>query len=92
MLTGRLMPLGAVRQNSGKLVTAFAFAGDFDVDRLQSGKIAAEWPPRSGHMQTYPEIDRAAWFDLPTAHGKIISGQRPFLDRLARSCASNSSP
>lgn len=79
---GPLRPLGQVRQNSKKLVQAYALEGDLDVDSIRSNEIAIEWPPRSGLTIHVPEIDRAAWFALPLAREKIIPGQRPLLDRL----------
>ena len=81
---GQLKPLGELRQRGGKLVTAFALEGDFDVGSLQSNVFEMEWPPRSGRMQSFPEVDKADWFTLPVARQKVISGQRPFLDRLER--------
>ncbi|MBL8580253.1 MAG: NUDIX domain-containing protein [Mesorhizobium sp.] len=77
-----LTPLGDVRQKAGKVVTAFAAEGDFDPATLRSNSFEMEWPPRSGRKATYPEIDRAGWFTLDEAVGKIIEGQRPLLDRL----------
>jgi len=77
-----LRPLGEVSQKGGKLVVAFAAEGDFDVTALRSNMFEIEWPPRSGRRQSFPEIDRAEWFALPTAYEKIIDGQRPLLDRL----------
>ena len=79
---GELVPLGSVRQPGGKHVEAFALEGDFDVAALRSNTFETEWPPRSGRMQTYPEIDRAAWMDLATARIKLLEAQRPLLDRL----------
>ena len=79
---GDLVPLGSVRQRGGKHVEAFALEGDFDVAALRSNTFETEWPPRSGRMQTYPEIDRAAWMDLATARIKLLEAQRPLLDRL----------
>jgi len=79
---GDLVPLGSVRQRGGKHVEAFAIEGDFDVAALRSNTFETEWPPRSGRMQTYPEIDRAAWMDLATARIKLLEAQRPLLDRL----------
>jgi predicted NUDIX family NTP pyrophosphohydrolase len=81
-LTGPLEPLGEVRQRGGKRVLAFAVKGDLDTQTIKSNTFEIEWPPRSGKMQSFPEIDRAEWFDLPLAHAKILEGQRPFLDRL----------
>ena len=83
VLTGSLEPLGEIRQRAGKRVFGFAVEGDLDVRIVKSNTFEIEWPPGSGKMQAFPEIDRAEWFDLPLAHGKILDGQRPFLDRLA---------
>jgi len=71
-LFGPLEPLGDIRQRGGKRVTAFAVEGDLDVSAIKSNTFEIEWPPKGGKMQTFPEIDRAAWFDLPTAHLKIL--------------------
>jgi predicted NUDIX family NTP pyrophosphohydrolase len=78
-----LEPLGEIRQRAGKRVIAFAVEGDLDVHAIRSNTFEIEWPPRSGKIQTFPEIDRAEWFDLAAAHAKILEGQRPLLDRLA---------
>ena len=80
--TGPMSPLGRIRQRGGKYVEAFALEGDFDVDSLSSNSFQIEWPPRSGRQQSFPEVDRAAWFTLASAHEKINAGQRPLLDRL----------
>jgi predicted NUDIX family NTP pyrophosphohydrolase len=82
-LTAPLEPLGEVRQRGGKRVLAFAVQGDVDVQTITSNSFEIEWPPRSGKMQTFPEIDRAEWFELPLARGKILESQRPLVDRLA---------
>lgn len=81
-LSGPLVPLGDIRQRGGKWVTAFAIEGDLDVSAIKSNTFEIEWPPKSGKMQSFPEIDRAAWFDLPAAHLKILESQRLLLDRL----------
>ncbi len=81
---GALQPLGELRQKSGKVVTAFALKGVFDTSRLRSNLFEIEWPPRSGHFQSFPEIDRAEWFSLSEAGQKIVAGQRPFLESLER--------
>lgn len=78
-----LLPLGEVRQAGGKVVTVWYGEGDFDVAAQRSNTFAVEWPPRSGREQSFPEVDRAAWFDLPTAREKLVKGQRPLLDLLA---------
>jgi len=82
-LTEPLEPLGEIRQRGGKRVLAFAVEGDVDVQSIRSNSFEIEWPPKGGRMQTFPEIDRAEWFDLPAAHAKILESQRPLLDRLA---------
>lgn len=74
--------LGEVRQAGGKIVRAWAVPGDLDPADVVSNTFEMEWPPRSGTIQTFPEIDRAAWFDLPAAHDRIVAGQRPLLERL----------
>lgn len=80
---GELVPLGEIKQ-SGKNVIGFALAGDFDPAALVSNTIEIEWPPRTGRRQTIPEIDRAAWFTLEAAEKKLVLGQRPFINMLAR--------
>ena len=79
---GDATPLGEVRQAGGKLVHAWALPGDLDVSRMTSNTFELEWPPRSSKMQTFPEIDRAEWFDLETARRKLLPAQRAFIDRL----------
>jgi predicted NUDIX family NTP pyrophosphohydrolase len=79
---GELMPLGPVKQSGGKIVVAFAAEGDFDPAALVSNVFAMEWPPRSGKMAEFPEIDRAEWFDLSRAEAKILEGQRAILAAL----------
>ena len=81
-LTGTLTPLGHLRQRGGKWVEAFAVEGEFDTKHLVSNRFEMEWPPRSGQRVSFPEIDRAAWFNLDAAREKILSSQQPFLDRL----------
>jgi predicted NUDIX family NTP pyrophosphohydrolase len=78
---GELVPLGTFRPTR-KLLTAFALEGDFDLARFRSNTFELEWPPKSGRTQSFPEADRAAWFSLDEAAGKILSGQRPLLDAL----------
>ena len=81
---GPLTDLGEIRQRGGKRVIAFALAGDFDPAQLRPGTFDLEWPPRSGRVQAFPEIDRVAWFDLETARAKIVPAQAELLDRLVR--------
>lgn len=79
---GPLKPLGEIRQRGGKRVIAFYGEADFEVTSLISNTFEIEWPPRSGRIQTFPEVDRAEWFDLETARLKILSGQIELIDRL----------
>jgi predicted NUDIX family NTP pyrophosphohydrolase len=83
VLSGALEPLGDIRQRGGKRVTAFAVEGNLDVDSIKSNTFEIEWPPKGGRTQSFPEIDRAGWFDLPAAHVKILESQRALLDRFA---------
>jgi predicted NUDIX family NTP pyrophosphohydrolase len=79
---GQLLPLGEWRQPNGKVVTAWAVAGDLDADAAVSNTFTMEWPPRSGQLQEFPELDRFAWVDIETAAGLLIGGQAEFLTRL----------
>jgi predicted NUDIX family NTP pyrophosphohydrolase len=79
---GPLVELGTVRQRGGKRVTVFAREADFDAERITPGTFELEWPPRSGRRASFPEIDRAAWFDPDTARRKLVGYQVEFVDRL----------
>jgi predicted NUDIX family NTP pyrophosphohydrolase len=79
---GEPLALGAVRQAGGKVVHAWAVPGDLDVRRVTSNTFEVDWPPRSGKLQQFPEVDRAAWFDLDAARRKLLPAQCKFLDRL----------
>jgi predicted NUDIX family NTP pyrophosphohydrolase len=79
---GPFIPIGAVRQNSGKTVHGFAFEGNFDPRRFHSNRFELEWPPKSGKRKSFPEIDRVGWFGEHEALAKIIGYQRPFLAAL----------
>ena len=83
-LAGPFEPLAPVRQSGGKLVTAWAVAADFEAAAVRSNTFTMEWPPRSGRVATFPEVDRAEWFTLDEARVKVIAGQRPLLDELER--------
>jgi predicted NUDIX family NTP pyrophosphohydrolase len=87
MPTGALIPLGRIRQRGGKQVDGFALEGDLDVEHISGNSFEIEWPPRSGRRQSFPEVDRAAWFSPDGARQKINAGQRPFIDRLEELCA-----
>jgi predicted NUDIX family NTP pyrophosphohydrolase len=79
-----LIPLGSLRQPSGKIVAAWAVERDWDPSQLRSNMFVLEWPPRSGKKREFPEVDRAEWFTLETAVRKILTGQAEFIERLAR--------
>jgi predicted NUDIX family NTP pyrophosphohydrolase len=79
---GGFIPLTPIKQPGGKIIQAWAFEGDCDPGALRSNTFTLEWPPRSGKMQEFPEIDRAAWFTLEEAKVKIIMGQVWFLEEM----------
>jgi predicted NUDIX family NTP pyrophosphohydrolase len=81
---GEIRQLGEVRQRGDKHVVAFAGEADFDPASLSSNSFEIEWPPRSGRRQSFPEVDRAEWFDLETARTKLLFGQVELLDALAK--------
>ncbi|MBX7551012.1 NUDIX domain-containing protein [Streptomyces sp. NPDC048665] len=80
---GEAVPLGEVVQRNGKIVTAWAVAADPDLSEFSPGSFAMEWPPRSGRVQEFPELDRVEWVGLDRARAVIIAAQAAFLDRLA---------
>jgi len=79
---GDYLELKPIKQGSGKLVHAWAIEGNFEPERLQSNNFLTEWPPRSGQMQEFPEVDRAAWFTPDRARRMILAGQTPLIDQL----------
>ena len=79
---GPFNELAPLRQKSGKIVHAFAIEANFDLARFSSNTFEMDWPPRSGRQQSFPEIDRIAYFGLATARRKILPGQRPFIEEL----------
>jgi predicted NUDIX family NTP pyrophosphohydrolase len=87
-----LIELGDIRQKSGKRVVAWAAEGDLDPEAAVSNTFEMEWPPRSGKIRSFPEIDRVAWFGLKKARVKIKAAQAPFLDRLVASQAPDAGP
>jgi predicted NUDIX family NTP pyrophosphohydrolase len=74
--------LGESRQPSGKRISIWALNGDVDVGVVRSNTFTMEWPPRSGQTKEFPEVDRAAWFDVDAARRKMLPGQIAFIDRL----------
>ncbi|MBK7859616.1 MAG: NUDIX domain-containing protein [Archangiaceae bacterium] len=89
-VTGELLSLGSVTQKSGKVVHAWAARGDFDPAALKSNTFELVWPPGSGQVQRFPELDRVAWLDLETARSKVVPAQAEFLARLAALLAKGS--
>ena len=81
---GPFLTLTPLKQKSGKLIQAFACEGEADPDGLTSNTFSLEWPPHSGQLKEFPEVDRAAWLPLPEAREKIHPGQAGFLEELAR--------
>jgi predicted NUDIX family NTP pyrophosphohydrolase len=79
---GEPRPLCRIRQAGGKWVEAFALEGELDPERIVSADFRMEWPPRSGEFQSFPEVDRAAWFSLGDARAHILPSQTPILDAL----------
>jgi predicted NUDIX family NTP pyrophosphohydrolase len=81
---GELIELTPLKQPSGKIVSAWAIQGDLDASKINSNLFEMQWPPNSGKMQKFPEVDRAGWFNLKEAKQKIFKGQIAFLDELLK--------
>ena len=81
---GPMIALGSIRQAGGKVVHAWAIQGDVDVSTVTSVGFEMEWPPRSGRKQSFPEVDRAEWFELDAARKKVVPAQATFIDRLEK--------
>jgi predicted NUDIX family NTP pyrophosphohydrolase len=79
---GAFVELGTLVQPSRKEIAAWAVEGDFVVEELKSNTFEMEWPPKSGRKRQFPEVDRAGWFGLEEARGKILRGQAEFIERL----------
>jgi predicted NUDIX family NTP pyrophosphohydrolase len=84
---GDWRPLGEQRQRSGKLVVLWTIQADLDVDAVAPGTFTMQWPPRSGRLMEFPEIDRVQWFAIEVARTKLVAGQVVFLDRLVEATA-----
>jgi predicted NUDIX family NTP pyrophosphohydrolase len=84
---GDLTPLGTFAQSRAKTIEIWAAEGDFDPATLTSNTFSIEWPPRSGRMQDFPEVDRAQWFTPQDAVAKILKGQRPVIEALLQRLA-----
>ncbi len=83
VLKGTFIPLTSVKQKGGKLVHAWAIEGDVDVTALKSNTFEMPWPPKSGKMQSFPEIDKAAWLSVEEALTKILPAQGAFIEELS---------
>jgi predicted NUDIX family NTP pyrophosphohydrolase len=81
-IDGMFARLDPVKQRGGKMVYAWAVAADFDASEIKSNTFSIEWPPRSGKLSEFPEVDRAEWFLFDAAIEKINAGQRPLLEQL----------
>ena len=81
-VSGDFLSLAPIRQPGGKTIHAWAVEGDGDPAAIRSNAFATEWPPCSGHVREFPEIDRAAWFLIDEARERMTKGQRAFLDQL----------
>ncbi len=79
---GEFFPIGEIKQPSGKTIMAWAFEGDLDPALIQSNLFSMEWPPASGNIREFPEVDRGDWCCVETARKKITKGQAGFLNRL----------
>ena len=79
---GKFFELGTFGQPGGKIIAAWAVNGEFDPANLKSNCFSLEWPPKSGRIQDYPEVDRAGWFNVAGAMRKILKGQAPILQAL----------
>ena len=91
-IDGEFVALTPVRQPGGKIVRAWAVAGEIDADHIESNTCEIVWPPRSGRRIMIPEVDRAAWFTLEEAHTRVNKAQVPLLDELAQRTGGNLSP
>jgi len=88
-LTGEFIELKPVKQKSGKVVYAWALQSDIDPDKIFSNTFEIEWPPRSGKMQSFPEIDRGEWFSISVAKEKINQSQSALIDELVNMITGN---
>ena len=79
---GEYIRLKPIKQKGGKIVHAWAIEGDFDPATLNSNTFETEWPPRSGRLKSFPEVDRAQWFSADAARQKMLFGQAAFIDEL----------
>ena len=81
-ISGEFRSLDPLKQPSGKIIYAWAIEADYDPGQIRSNSFSLEWPPKSGKMKQYPEVDRAAWFNIAEARNKILAGQIGFIEQL----------
>ena len=81
-ISGKFIPLQPVKQKGGKTIVAWALEGDVDHEKIISNTFEMEWPPKSGKMKSFPEIDKAEWFSITEAKQKINPAQSGFIDEL----------
>ena len=81
-ISGEFRSLDPLKQPGGKIIYAWAIEADCDPGQIRSNLFSLEWPPKSGKMQQYPEVDRAAWFNIAQARNKILAGQVGFIEQL----------
>jgi predicted NUDIX family NTP pyrophosphohydrolase len=89
---GTFLELGSITQSGGKIVTAWAVEGDCDPSRLTSNPCQVEWPPRSGRLLEFPEVDRGDWFSMPAGREHILKSQEPLLNRLCTALLLSEAP
>jgi len=89
---GPFLELGDLKQPTGKVVSAWAFAGDYDPEKFKSNTFMMEWPPRSGRQIEVPEVDQCRWFSIEGARVRLLSGQRAFLESALGSRTLNPVP
>ena len=87
--SGPFIALAPLHQSGGKIVHVWAVECEFDPSSLRSNLFEMEWPPKSGHVRSFPEVDRAEWFDLTMAARKILASQAPVLQRLEKRLTEN---
>ena len=91
-IDGEFRPLESLKQRGGKVVHAWAVESDCDASQIRSNLFSIEWPPKSGRMQEFPEVDRAQWFNIPEARKRINAGQLGFLDQLVAALEQSEMP
>src|SRR4051794_11916367 len=82
-IDGEFLPLSPVKQRGGKVIYAWAVEADLDVSQVKSNTFTIEWPPRSGKLQEFPEVDRAEWFEMDMASQKINKAQSELLRQIS---------